>query len=338
MKRFAIAVCPCVLLFGLTVACQDQAAKAELQKFKARAKVEEQNEALLNRTWETWNKGDFEAWKQIHADGYVYYSPSNSTKPMSREETIEMGKAFFKSFPDANTKVEELIAVGDKVISRWILKGTHQGEFMGIGATGNKVESSGIMITRIENGKIVKDKEDYDVLGMMTQLGMELKPKEAAAQEKESHGIAFPQSSLEQKLDRAVRNVNSRDLGGIAYAKSLGKTAADFGKVQGQLTAYLWTDIKGKGPIPFVQYWSRFVQTDISSKMEILNATKTSVEARMTVYGEKNLKSLASLGVTAEEYATYYGAMSEALADFLGLDYRQKFENGWIVFIVSEKK
>ena len=158
------------------------------------------------------------------------------------------------------------------------------------------------------------------------------------AQEKEGQKIDFPQLTLEQKLDRAVRNVNGRDLGGIAYAKSLGKTAADFGKFQGQLTAYLWADIKGKGPIPFVQYWSRFVQTDINSHMEVLKATKTSVEARMTVYGEKNLKSLASLGVTAEEYATYYGAMSEALADFLGLDYRQKFENGWMVFSVSDKK
>lgn len=50
---------------------------------------------------------------------------------------------------------------------------------MGIGATGNKVENSGIMITRIENGKIVEDKEDWDMLGLMQQLGMELKPKEA---------------------------------------------------------------------------------------------------------------------------------------------------------------
>lgn len=175
MKKL-LCVVPLVLLFCLTIACQNKAAMAELEKYKAQAKVEEQNKALLNRTWETWNKGDFEAWKQLHADEYVYYSPSNSKKPMSRDETIEMGKAFFKSFPDATTSVEELIAVGDEVITRWILRGTHKGEFAGITATGNRVENSGIMITRIENGKIVEDKEDYDVLGMMTQLGIELKP------------------------------------------------------------------------------------------------------------------------------------------------------------------
>jgi len=178
MKKY-LCVVPLVLLFCFTIACQNKAAKAELEKFKAQAAIEEQNKALLNRTWEAWNRGDFEAWKQMHADDYAYYSPSNSTKPLSREETIEMGKVFFKGFPDATTSIEELIAAGDKVITRWILRGTHKGEFAGITATGNKIENSGIMITRIENGKIVGDKEDYDILGMMQQLGIELKPIEA---------------------------------------------------------------------------------------------------------------------------------------------------------------
>jgi predicted ester cyclase len=74
--------------------------------------------------------------------------------------------------------VKELIAIGDKVISRYTLRGTQQGGFAGILATGNKVEISGIMISRIENGKIVEEKEEWDMLGFMQQLGMELKPKE----------------------------------------------------------------------------------------------------------------------------------------------------------------
>ena len=178
MKKL-FCIVPLILLFSFTLACQDKAAMAELEKFNAQAKLEEQNKALLSRMWEMWNKGNFEAWKQVHADEYVYYSPSNSTKGLSREETIEMGKAFFRSFPDATTSIEELIVAGDQVITRWILRGTHKGEYAGIPTTGNKVENSGIMITRIENGKIVEDKEDYDTFGMMTQLGMELKPIDA---------------------------------------------------------------------------------------------------------------------------------------------------------------
>jgi len=85
----------------------------------------------------------------------------------------------YNGLPDATSSVEELIAVGDRVISRWILRATHKGEFAGIPATGKRVEVSGIMITRIENGKIVEDKEEWDVLGFMQQLGLELKPTEA---------------------------------------------------------------------------------------------------------------------------------------------------------------
>jgi steroid delta-isomerase-like uncharacterized protein len=178
MKK-ALCILSFFVLLSSFFACQDKAAMAELERYRAQAAVEEQNKALLNRMWEAWNRGDFEAWKQMHADEYAYYSPSNSTEPLSREETIEMGKVFFRGFPDATTSIEGLITAGDTVITRWILRGTHKGEFAGIPATGKVVVNSGIMITRIENGKVVEDKEDYDSLGMMQQLGMELKPTEA---------------------------------------------------------------------------------------------------------------------------------------------------------------
>ena len=74
--------------------------------------------------------------------------------------------------------MEELFASDDKVIFRFIQRGTHEGEYRGIPATGKKYESSGILITRIVNGKIVEQREEFDLLGMMMQLGMELKPKE----------------------------------------------------------------------------------------------------------------------------------------------------------------
>jgi steroid delta-isomerase-like uncharacterized protein len=172
---FAVSL---VILLCFTFSCQNKAEKTELEKFKAQAAVEAQNKALVNSIWEAWIKGDWEAWKRMHSPEYVWYSPSNSAKPLSREGTIEEGKMFHNSFPDAITSIEELIAAGDRVISRWIMRGTHKGEFTGIPATGNKFECSGIMITRIENGKSVEDKEDWDTLGFMQQLGMELRPKE----------------------------------------------------------------------------------------------------------------------------------------------------------------
>ena len=177
MKKLLMII-PLVILLCFTFGCQDKEAMAELEKFKAQAEVEEQNKGLVKRMYEAFEKGDFEAYKEVVAPEYVWYLPSRSTKPISREETIEFGKMLRNAFPDFAYSVEELIAEDDIVISRFIFRGTHEGEFQGIPATGNKVEMSGFMMTRIENGKLVEDKQEADQLGMMMQLGMELKPKE----------------------------------------------------------------------------------------------------------------------------------------------------------------
>ena len=177
MKK-PLLVVSLVILLCFTFSCQNKAEKAELEKFKAQAAVEAQNKAIANREWEAWGKGDFEAFKEVVAPEYVYYMPSGSTKSLSREETIEFGKMMHNGFPDVTFSIEEMFAVGDSVISRYTMRGTHQGEIQGIPATGNKIEFSGIMINRIENGRIVEVREDIDLLSAMQQLGMELKPKE----------------------------------------------------------------------------------------------------------------------------------------------------------------
>jgi steroid delta-isomerase-like uncharacterized protein len=166
------------LLLCFAFACQNKAEKAELEKFRAQAKLEEQNKAIAIRAWEASNKGDFETLKEMGTPEYLWYLPSNSTHPISREEALEKAKRLRSAFPDINFTIEELIAVGDKVICRYIMRGTQQGEFAGIPATGNKVEISGIVIQRIENWKIVEERDQLDMLGFMQQLGMELKPKE----------------------------------------------------------------------------------------------------------------------------------------------------------------
>ena len=177
MKKHYI-ILPLALILCFMVGCQDKDAMAELEEFKAQAEVEEQNKELVKRMYEAFNEGDFEAYKEVVAPEYAWYLPSRNTEPISREGTIEFGREMHNAFPDCHWSVEDLIAVEDIVISRFIMRGTHEGEFQGIPATGNKVEVSGFMMTRIENGKIVEDKEEVDQLGFMQQLGMELKPKE----------------------------------------------------------------------------------------------------------------------------------------------------------------
>jgi len=177
MKKL-LMILPLALLLCFMVGCQDKAAMAELEEFKAKAEVEEQNKELVKRFWEEFNKGNAEIFQELFSPDYAYYAPSNSPTPMSREEIMEFMKTFFEAFPESIWSIEDLIAAGDKVIVRFIYRGTHEGEFLGIPATGNKVEMGGIIITRIENGKVVEEREDFDMLGMMMAIGMELKPKE----------------------------------------------------------------------------------------------------------------------------------------------------------------
>jgi predicted ester cyclase len=99
---------------------------------------------------------------------------------MSYEPAHEQTKMFRKAIPDLIHHIEDIFAAGDKVTVRFVARGTNTGniEEMGITATGNKIEVSSIMIYRVENGKVVEQRQDADYLGLLMQLGMELKPKE----------------------------------------------------------------------------------------------------------------------------------------------------------------
>jgi len=177
MRRLLWLILYAVLLC-LTFACQNRAKNAELDKFRMQEKVEEENKAVVNRMWEAWNKGDIDTVKELMAPEFVRYIPSNSMDIRSPEERVAFIKAHHIAFPDANINIEELYADGDRVIYRFIMRGTHQGEWKGVPATWDKFEMSGIGILRIKNGKVAELREEPDRLGRMMQLGMELKPKE----------------------------------------------------------------------------------------------------------------------------------------------------------------
>ncbi len=177
MKKLLL-ILPLVFLLCFTFGCQDKEAMAELEEFRAQAEIEKQNEALYRGIIEEINKGNSEYFNEFYSPDYLYYMISNNPKPLSREESQEFVKRFFKGFPDLNFSIEELYAVEDRVIARLILRGTHKGDWRGVPATGKKFEMSSTFIVRIENGKVVEEREDFDQLGFLQQLGWELKLKE----------------------------------------------------------------------------------------------------------------------------------------------------------------
>ena len=168
-----------VLALGLTFGCRKDAALPDSEKLRAEAQIEAQNLALVKSMWQAWISGDYGAYRNALSPDYVWRSPSSRPDPLSREQTIEAGKSLRQAFPDAAYSLEEMIASGDKVITRFVMRATHLGEFQGVPATGKRIELSGIAIVRLENGKVGEEREDSDMLGLMQQLGLELKPKDA---------------------------------------------------------------------------------------------------------------------------------------------------------------
>jgi steroid delta-isomerase-like uncharacterized protein len=81
-------------------------------------------------------------------------------------------RAMRSGFPDIVFSIQEQVAERDKVASRFEWTGTHNGEFLGIPATGRPVRVWGVVIDRLEDGRIKDTRIIMDTFGMMSQLGV----------------------------------------------------------------------------------------------------------------------------------------------------------------------
>jgi steroid delta-isomerase-like uncharacterized protein len=135
--------------------------------------VTEKDKALVTRFFEEMcNARKLEVAEQIFSSNHSYHDPQIPTGsgPQGMKDVIS---TYHKAYADAHWAVQETLSAGDDcVVTRWIGSGTHSGELMGIAPTRKKVKVSGIWIHRISGGKIVESWNNWDVLGMLQQLGV----------------------------------------------------------------------------------------------------------------------------------------------------------------------
>jgi steroid delta-isomerase-like uncharacterized protein len=132
----------------------------------------EQNKAIVRRIYEEmFIKRNMHIVDELVAADYVDHNAPPGL-PRGREGLKQQATLYLTAFPDMRMTFEDMIAEGDKVITRWAVKGTHKGDLMGIPATNKQVAISGIAIDCIANGKAVEHWEIFDQLGMMQQLGV----------------------------------------------------------------------------------------------------------------------------------------------------------------------
>jgi steroid delta-isomerase-like uncharacterized protein len=131
----------------------------------------EENKAIFRRyVEEVGNEGNLELVDEIF-DRYASHQPEGHVEERGPEDVKRFMGEFHAAFPDFHTTIEDQIAEGDKVVTRWTARGTHQGDFRGIPATGNQITVTGIGIFRFSDGKVVESWDNFDQLGMMRQLG-----------------------------------------------------------------------------------------------------------------------------------------------------------------------
>jgi steroid delta-isomerase-like uncharacterized protein len=139
--------------------------------------LSEENKAIVRQQEEElFTQGNLDAADEVYAPDYVGHDPSNSEEVRGLEAAKRAASDYRQAFPDLRVTVEDLIAEGDRVAARLRFRGTHLGELDGIAPTGRRVDCTGIVISRIEEGKIAEDWANFDDLGMMRQLGLIPKP------------------------------------------------------------------------------------------------------------------------------------------------------------------
>jgi steroid delta-isomerase-like uncharacterized protein len=131
--------------------------------------MSEANKALYRRLVEEGlNKHNLALLDELYAD-CVLYTPA--TGELKGEALKQYLASILAAFPDIRFTIEDQVAEGDKLVTRWSCTGTHQGEFMGLAPTGKKVTNSGMNISRIVEGKIVEERQEWDALGFLQRLG-----------------------------------------------------------------------------------------------------------------------------------------------------------------------
>jgi len=145
--------------------------------------MSEQNKAIVRRMIDELlnGQGNLDVADELFAPYYVGHNPASPQDTRGPEGVKEFASMFRSAFPDVHFSVEDQVAEGDKVVTRWRGSGTHQGDLFGFPPTGKGASFVGITINRIEGGKVAEEWQIFDALGMMQQLGGIPSPGEAQA-------------------------------------------------------------------------------------------------------------------------------------------------------------
>lgn len=133
-------------------------------------KTLESNKTIVSQFFEYFAKGDTKQVENLWGSNYLFHFPGRP-QTLGKEESKQLIKEYSSAFPDLKISIENQIAEGDLVVTQIVAHGTHKGLFQGISATSKKMTVTGIATHKIINNKIVEEWAEFDMLGLMQQIG-----------------------------------------------------------------------------------------------------------------------------------------------------------------------
>ncbi|MFC5826895.1 ester cyclase [Nonomuraea insulae] len=142
----------------------------------------EETKAVVRRFYqELWTEGRLEAADELFAPNFIGHAPGNGLT-RGPEGVKALVGGWRDGVPDMTLEIHAQYAEGSRCATRFTGRGTHKGTWLGIPATGQEVSLSGIAITRVIDGQVVSDWGEFDVMGLLQQLGVVKRPGRPPAQ------------------------------------------------------------------------------------------------------------------------------------------------------------
>ena len=154
----------------------------------------------------SWNRGDVDGVLAYYDDDIVWTNVALEEVYRGKAAVGEFLARLFSALPDLEFSVQRTIVRGDSVAEQWTIRGTHLGTFMGIPATGRKLEVAGVSMLTLRDGKFLRDDFYFDAAGMMRQTG--LLPPLAATQGRAGRallGVVVRSQNVLTRSGRAAR-------------------------------------------------------------------------------------------------------------------------------------
>jgi steroid delta-isomerase-like uncharacterized protein len=134
--------------------------------------VTQANSAIAHRWFkELWTEGDINVIDELAAPDAIGHGQIEQDGQINMEQFRALFRSVRNAFPDIQFTIEQTVAEADMVVVRWRAVGTHQGDFLGAAPTGRRVEFTGMSMTKMGDGKIIRGWDNWDQLALLTQIG-----------------------------------------------------------------------------------------------------------------------------------------------------------------------